>query len=656
VPQILLPPSRPRLWWGLAIAVLLPLLATPVIATDALRDYPSMYYLLIIAVASAVGRLVAGAVAVVVSAVLVNYEFLGPGRSLLLDGSSVEVFIAFCIIAVALAQLVATADAARARAESTSNRLRLARRVSDALGSSIDYEETMRAVGRVLIPDVADWFSVHVLDDRTGEIVNAHVDHLNPERVAFAQDLWRRLPPPSVDDPQGVGHVIATRTSEITPEVTDEMVIEALEPIYPDLVPIFLELQLRSVMVVPMVTGDRVIGAIQLVSAESGRHYTQEDLSLAEEIAGRAAVAIDNAALYRQREQEVRALQQRLLPHTLPAIPGVDAAARYLPADESMLVGGDFYDLFQMSDGNWKAVIGDVSGKGVEAAALMGFVRFTLRAVSRDDTKPSQALRKLNVSLREEIGDEMTFCTAAVVRIHPHDEGARLTIAVAGHPLPYAIRADGTVEPAGETGALLGFLDDIDVSDAVVDLRAGDSLVLLTDGVLECSRDPSWSDGVIPGLLSLAAGMQADTVVDLIEGTVQGVEDRRADDIALLVLHLPGVAQAPLATAPPPAAPRALVLDEALRIVDANAHAFADLGYARDEIARLHADDLVIADEHVDGSRRLIEPGSSRTTVLRRRDGASVAYAADTVTLRTADRVLHLATLSRDGVVAPGRG
>jgi len=651
VPQLLLPPSRGRLWWGLAIAVVLPLVATPVIATPTLRDYPSMYYLLIIAVAAAVGRLVAGAVAVVVSAILVNYQFLGPGGSLLLDGSSIEVFIAFCIIAVALAQLVATADAARARAEITSARLTLARRVSDALGASIEYEETLRAVGRVLLPDLADWFSVHLLDARTDEVINAHVDHLDPERVAFAEDLWRRLPPPSLDDPQGVGHVIATRTSELIPEVTDEIVVAAVEAIDPSLVPVFLELELRSVMVVPMVTGDRVVGALQLVSAGSERRYTEDDLALAEEVAVRAAVAIENALLYRQREQEVRALQQRLLPRILPSIPGVDAAARYLPADEGMLVGGDFFDLFRMSDGNWKAVIGDVSGKGVDAAALMGFVRFTMRAVSRDDTKPSQALRKLNTSLREEIGDEMTFCTAAVVRIHPHDEGARLTVAVAGHPLPYVIRADGTVDLAGTSGTLLGFLDDIEVADTVLDLRAGDSLVLLTDGVLECSRDPAWSDRAIPELLSLTAGMHPDTVVDLIEGTVQGVEDRRADDIALLVLHLPMPAGA--AVRPAPAAPRALVIDEALRIVDGNTSALADLGYSRDELATLHADDLVVADADVDGSRRLVHSGSTGTAVLRTRDGAPVPYAAETSTLRTADRVLHLARLTREGVPVP---
>jgi PAS domain-containing protein len=653
VPQLLLPPSRARLWWGLAIAIGLPLLATPVVAAEALRDYPSMYYLFIIAVSAAVGRLVAGGVAVVVSALLLNYEFLGPAGSLLLDGSSIEVFIAFCVIAVALAQLVATADAARARAETTSARLDLVGRVSDALGASIDYGKTMAAVGRVLIPDLADWFSVHVLDDRTGTIENAHVDHLDPERVAFAHDLWRRLPAPSLEDPQGVGHVIRTGKPEITPIVTDEMIVAALEPIYPELVPVFLELQLRSVMVVPMIAGDHVVGAIQLVSAESDRRYTDEDLAVAKEIAARAAVAIENAMLYRQREEEVRVLQERLLPRSLPSIPGVEAAARYLAADESMLVGGDFYDLFRMSDGNWKAVIGDVSGKGVEAAALMGFVRFTMRAVSRDDTKPSDALRKVNEALRDEIGDETTFCTAAVTRIHPHDGGARLTIAIAGHPLPYVLRADGALEVAGETGGLLGFLEKIDVSDTVVDLGTGDSLVLLTDGVLECSRDPQWADAVIPDLLSLAGGMRPGTVVDLIDGTVASVEDRRADDIALLVLHLPGTTAVAV---PRPDAPRALVIDESMRIVDGNTGALADLGYDRDELASLRAHDLVIAPTDIDEEyRRLVEEGSWRgTTTLRRRDGVAVTYAADTATLRGSARTIHLARLVPQAVTAEG--
>jgi serine phosphatase RsbU (regulator of sigma subunit) len=646
----LLPPTRARLWWGLALAIALPILVTPVVALDSLRDYPAMWYLLIIGVVAAVGRLLAGVVAVVISAVALSWEFLAPNRSWVLDGSSVEVLIAFCAIALAIAHLVATADSARTRAEATSSRLDIAARVSDALGSSIDYDETMGAVGRVLIPDLADWFSVHLFDERTGAVINAHVDHLDPERVAFARDLWQRLPPPSLDDPQGVGHVMRTRQPEMTPEVTDEMIVAALEPIYPELVPVFLELQLRSVMVVPMIAGDRVVGAIQLVSAESGRRYTDEDLALAQEIASRAAVAIENATLYRQRLDEVRALQQRLLPRSLPSIPGMEVAARYLPAQEGLVVGGDFYDLFEMSDGNWKAVIGDVSGKGVDAAALMGFVRFTMRAVSRDDTRPSDALRKLNAAFRDEIGDETTFCTAAVTRIHPYGEGARLTIAVAGHPLPYAIRADGTVETVGEPGALLGFLDEIDVSDTVVDLGMGDSLLLLTDGVLESARDPGWSDVAIPELLSLAAGMRPATLVDLIEGTVGDIEDRRADDIALLALHLPSTT--PTAAASLPEAPRALVVDDELRLIDGNANALADLGYTRDELAALHARDLVIEPSDLEAERdRMARDGSwSGTTTLRRRDGSPVTYGAETSTLRTTERAIHLTRLTPERV------
>jgi PAS domain-containing protein len=287
-----------------------------------------------------------------------------------------------------------------------------------------------------------------------------------------------------------------------------------------------------------------------------------------------------------------------------------------------------------------------VSGKGVDAAALMGFVRFTMRAVSSDDTRPSDALRKLNRALREEIGDDTTFCTAAVTRIHPHEHGVRLTVAVAGHPLPYAIRADGTVAPAGANGALLGFLDEIEVSDTVVDLHVGDSLVLLTDGVLECSRDPAWSDEVIPTLLSVAAGMRADTVVDLIDGTVTGVEDRRSDDIAILALHLP--VGAGTAALPGPDVVRALVSDDEMRLVDGNTGALADLGYSRDELSALHARDLVVEPNDIDAEyRRLIDDGSwSGTTTLRRRDGEPITYAAATSTLRATERVIHLTRLT----------
>ena len=276
-----------------------------------------------------------------------------------------------------------------------------------------------------------------------------------------------------------------------------------------------------------------------MVWAESGRHYSEDDLRLGEDLASRAAIAIDNARLFRERDHVARSLQERLLPKRLPRIPGVDVAARYLPAGDILQAGGDFYDLFEMDDGNWKAVIGDVCGKGPEAAALMGFVRFTARAVSRQDTKPSEAFVKLNTALLEELETgNGEFCTAAVVRIRPHDEGVRLTVAVAGHPLPLILRANGDVEEAGTPGTVLGVFEEIEISDTIVDLHAGDALVMLTDGVLEAGRDPDWESKVIPRLLASCTELSPDATADRIRAAVADLDDRRTDDVAVLVLKV----------------------------------------------------------------------------------------------------------------------
>jgi serine phosphatase RsbU (regulator of sigma subunit) len=169
----------------------------------------------------------------------------------------------------------------------------------------------------------------------------------------------------------------------------------------------------------------------------------------------------------------------------------------------------------------------------------MGFVRFTTRAVSRQDTKPSQALVKLNAALLEELETgNGEFCTAAVVRIRPHDEGVRLTVAVAGHPLPLILRANGDVEEAGTPGTVLGVFEEIEVSDTMVELHAGDALVMLTDGVLEAGRDPDWESKVVPRLLASCTELSPDATADRIKAAVADLEDRRTDDVAVLVLKV----------------------------------------------------------------------------------------------------------------------
>jgi serine phosphatase RsbU (regulator of sigma subunit) len=403
------------------------------------------------------------------------------------------------------------------------------------LARSLNWEATIQRVARLAVPVMADWCTVDVLEP-DGSLSLIAVAHADPAKIEWARELRRRFPP-DASDTSGVAHVVKTGVSELIPEISQEL-IDAANITDPELLEVVERLQLSSVMHIPLIARGRILGTLTMVWAESGRHYSEEDLRLGEDLASRAAFAIDNARLYRERDHAARSLQQRLLPKTLPRIPGVDVAARYLPAGDVLQAGGDFYDLFEMDDGSWKAVIGDVCGKGPEAAALMGFVRFTTRAVSRQDTKPSEALVKLNLALLEELeAGKGEFCTAAVVRIRPHDEGVRLTVAVAGHPLPIVVRANGDIEEAGVPGTLLGMFEELDISDQIVDLYPLDALVMLTDGILEASRDPEWESHDFSQLLAASAGMSPNVVADRIKAAVSSIDDRRTDDVAVLVLQ-----------------------------------------------------------------------------------------------------------------------
>ncbi len=405
------------------------------------------------------------------------------------------------------------------------------------LTRSLDWEATIRRVARLAVPDMADWCAVDIVEP-DGSLSLVALAHVDPAQVEWAYELRRRRPATTAD-PAGVANVVRTGVSELIQEITPE-VIEAANITDPELLEIIRRLRLSSVMYIPLIARGRTLGVLTMVWAESGKHYSEEDVRLAEDLASRAAFAIDNARLYRERDQTARSLQERLLPKVLPEIPGFDVAARYVPAGDALLAGGDFYDLFEMDDGSWKALIGDVCGKGAEAAALMGFVRFTIRAASRQDTRPSEALVKLNRALLEELeaGGGGEFCTAAIVRIRPEEVGARLTIAVAGHPLPIILRADGVLEESGTPGTLLGIFEELDVSDTVAELRPGDTVVMLTDGVFEAGREEGWQDEAIPRLLAASAGLPPGVIADRILAAVADIEDPRIDDIAVLAIQL----------------------------------------------------------------------------------------------------------------------
>jgi serine phosphatase RsbU (regulator of sigma subunit) len=257
---------------------------------------------------------------------------------------------------------------------------------------------------------------------------------------------------------------------------------------------------------------------------------------LFQDLARRAALALDNARLYEERDQVARTLQQSLLPGALPDIPGVELAGRYVAAGAGNEVGGDFYDCFATGGGNWALVIGDVCGKGAEAATLTALARYTVRAASQHTRRPRAILLELNEALlRAQLG--YRFCTALYVSLTPRDGRVSACVATGGHPLPMVVRGDGTVETVGSPGSLVGILEDPDVTEESVQLAPGDALVLVTDGVTEATAaDRATGPGRLEALLAGHAGSGAEAIAEAVErDAIESQGGAPRDDVAVLV-------------------------------------------------------------------------------------------------------------------------
>jgi phosphoserine phosphatase RsbU/P len=318
-------------------------------------------------------------------------------------------------------------------------------------------------------------------------------------------------------------------------EVTDEMLVAGIaDPEHLDLI---RRLGLRSVVIAALKARGRTFGTLSLASAESVRLFDHADVQLAEELAARAGMAIDNARLYTERSRIAHTLQVKLLPERLPDIPGALLAARYRAAGELNEVGGDFYDVFQRSPTEWALVVGDVSGKGAEAAAVTALARYTLRAAALEDAPPSGALERLNAAMLYD--DTSQFATVVIAYLSAGPGSSLdLRVALAGHPAPAIVRRDGRVEMAGRYGTMAGLRPDVDVHDVAVRLDAGEVLLLYTDGVTEAGprHTPFGEPGLVSVLTGLA-GRSPQEVVDAVEQAVVAAQpgDPR-DDIALLAI------------------------------------------------------------------------------------------------------------------------
>ena len=248
---------------------------------------------------------------------------------------------------------------------------------SRVLATSLDYDRTLSTVARLAVPEIADWCAV---DLAVGDDVErVAVEHVDPARLALARDLERRYPADPRSD-QGVQGVLRHGVAELYSEIPDEMLAQAARD--PEHLELLRSVGMRSAMIVPMTARDRVLGAITFVSAESGRRFDEQDLALAMDLALRAAAAVENARLYEASAKIARTLQDSLLPPLLPDLPRMQIAAAYRPVGMGVDVGGDFYDVFSTAEDQWYAVIGDVCGKGAEAAAVTALARYTIRAAA----------------------------------------------------------------------------------------------------------------------------------------------------------------------------------------------------------------------------------------------------------------------------------
>jgi serine phosphatase RsbU (regulator of sigma subunit) len=406
---------------------------------------------------------------------------------------------------------------------------------SRVLASSMDYEETLKRVTRLVVPQIADWCAVDLLV-AGGEIQRVATHHVDPAMVRLAERLDRDYRP-TLDEPLGVPEVIRTGESRIFTDIPPEALagyardnghLELLSAVGP-----------TAVVIVPMIGAAGAIGAITLVSSESEHKLTHADLALAERLARRSGTAVENARLYTERSRIAHTLQRALLPESLPDIPGAEIEARYCAAGELNEVGGDFYDVLEQGAERWTLMIGDVCGKGPRAAGVTALARHTLRAAAMSGQTAPQMLGTLHRALRcQPPGADM--CTVCLVTMERTSQRARLKVALAGHPPPLLIDPDGRARPIGQPGTLLGMLDSIEFTETGAELRPGETLLLYTDGVVEAGRphDQLGEEGLME-LCRQAPTLSLGALLELIEdAALERAEASLRDDLALLGLRL----------------------------------------------------------------------------------------------------------------------
>jgi serine phosphatase RsbU (regulator of sigma subunit)/anti-sigma regulatory factor (Ser/Thr protein kinase) len=437
--------------------------------------------------------------------------------------------------------LRAQANALRAQAEAlrAQQRLTLLAEASARLAASITERQQLTCLAELLIEGFCDTCAV-IMPDEEGRLRRTVI---RTARQAFAAHLATLIETPIPTDNERDCRLAAWRHGRITREIIPDIsrhigAVPAAEGAA------MAVIAGPSVSIaVPLIARGRIIGVFNIWRNHTDSPVNDEDERFLADLGRRAGIAVDNARLLAAQTHVATRLQETLLPAELPVIPGIELTARYLVAEDTADVGGDLYDAFLVDQAQWTSdpsyalIIGDVSGRGVDAAGLTGLARATLRALAPELAVPA-ALSRLNTLLAERSLDNR-FLTLAYLLLSPRPDGADVSVWLAGHPHPVLIHADGTVVELGQPCPLLGVYNEITVVESRYRLVPGDLLLLYTDGLTEASgEDGLFGEARLPALLADLGGASAATAVERIEREVLDYRRGRSDDVAFLVVRV----------------------------------------------------------------------------------------------------------------------
>jgi PAS domain S-box-containing protein len=400
---------------------------------------------------------------------------------------------------------------------------------------SMDYDQALQALGRSSVPFLADLCMIDVVD--AGTIRRVVAAHHIPEHQDLVDELERRYPPhPEGEHPAALA--LLDGSVALSAIMTDEFLRATTrdESHYA----IVKELGFQSYMCVPMIARGRTLGALTLVSCDPGRRYDDRDLDVAKEVAWRAALILDNARLLSESSYVARVLQNSLMPPSLPDIPGIELAARYVAFGSGMEVGGDFYDVFSAGRGAWVIALGDVCGRGPEAAVVTGSIRHTLRSAALEVRQPGRLLAVANEVLLTDGSDVHLFATLLCAILRPQVRGARIALANAGHPPPIVVRADGRVELPRNGDTIIGVFENAQWSSRSLVLNDGDILVAYTDGLTDARRDGEFfGEERLAEVVRDARERPVEEIADRVIEAVRAFAGQQpSDDLALIALRV----------------------------------------------------------------------------------------------------------------------